>query len=422
MAHTANGGPDTASKTIQSTYVSMENISPIEDIHTGSSPRIKRTEDNKVVNYTILVSEPTKVSINDLNPVDDTLQGSKESHQISKKRFVGARWATNQGKPSAKEKSIMRKHEKAFKEVGYIAALPAVKVPKDYFGTLNGQPHLYKKDSWMTIDSSGRLRVLKKLYKEGYNFNGTDLLPVADVTHIVLIDENGDSKGVIDEDVLEKLHDAIILLSTGNTRWELFNFVSSTADVLTNPEQKKVWSSLRDDMIKYLRKGLTNRVVITAHIGGVPTMKQLRKKHIDFNMKFKPYSKILLDNSADLRESLGKSVVSNHFMTKLLEYCIVSAEEGKFQSQSWTLDPVNKTWVPEGTSEYVFPIGNGTPYKLYSDEHLALFEDYVNFIFGEIKYVGRPTGLPSAYAESGRWITKHTKTWYSRYLEINNPS
>ena len=97
---------------------------------------------------------------------------------------------------------------------GFLVGVIGIKLPNDVI--LFGKP--YEKGYWLALDVNGRIRVLRDLEDEGAIFNkGTDIegmVPVLDVTHIVLKDSTD-----VDEDIIERLWTTLVTLNTGQMKW-----------------------------------------------------------------------------------------------------------------------------------------------------------------------------------------------------------
>ena len=175
------------------------------------------------------------VNLHDINPITDTINGGDESYRWSKK--------------TAKEIDAMNKHKESISKYGLLLPFPAVKVPSDFSGRLDGKTFVYKTDTYITIDFNGRLRAYKeKLEENNVNIKEYPIV-VCDITSQVL----GNRISEITIEDIEKLWEVVVTMSTGQSEWDAFQFINSGAKVLTNPIQKKYFTYCSEKMVEYAK-------------------------------------------------------------------------------------------------------------------------------------------------------------------------
>ena len=106
------------------------------------------------------------VDFNLINPIQDEINGGIDAY----------RWKLN----TTKEKNAIQLHIDSFMNFGLLTPFVVVKVPKAFSATLDGKPFRYQKDSYITVDLSGRLRTLKDMKRLAMIRVGN--VPISDVT------------------------------------------------------------------------------------------------------------------------------------------------------------------------------------------------------------------------------------------------
>ena len=239
----------------------------------------------------------------------------------------------------------------------------------------------YEMGDWLAVDVNGRVRVLKDLEDEGGILNkGTDfegLVPVMDVTHIVLKDGHN-----VDEDIIERLWHTLVTLNTNQMKWTDYDFISTGSRAITDKVQKEVWEYLTLQMKKF-HPNLSNKVVLG---GTINTLSEgmRTKANIPFDMRFKRYSDIILNVLADIRDEHNSIDAKAPFLTLLAKYLRTSTINGKFKGQEYD-DGGN---VDTKTLRSCFPISD----ELYSDSHFFEFKQYITYIGDRLVNLTPPKG------------------------------
>jgi hypothetical protein len=327
------------------------------------------------------------INLNLINPVQDDVNGGVDEY----------RWGRN----NPKEIEAIRMHQDSFLNYGLLGAFPTIKVPSDFTATQDGKDFLYEKGTYITVDYAGRLRTLKNMESLG-TIMVSGPVPICDVSETVLGNEKE-----ITATVRERLWDAVITLSTGNNDWNVYNFISSGAEMIVDPYKKSVFTYFRDSMRKYSGAGLTltNNNVINSLRGRMPKHSELRRHELDYDMKYKRYSTLTLNSLSNLRHNMTRADLPATFIDKLGMMILQSAKQGYFTGCDHTRK--NDAWVRlDKTEIQVFPMSNGKIHKLYSDAHYFLFEEGLEKILHTImsncpKSIG---GYSSDLASSKREI------------------
>jgi len=290
------------------------------------------------------------------------------------------RWGQN----NKAEKEAIELHQESFKKYGILGTFVVVKVPKSFTAELDGQPHRYKKDTYITVDFTGRLRTLKDMKRLAILRVGD--VPISDVTESVL--NNCDE---LTDEAFEDLWDAVVTLSTGDMPWNIYNFINSGAEIIVDKNTNKKFTFFRDSMRKYSGSGvgklakLTNNNVVNTLMGRLPTDEELRRKKLDYDLDYMRYSKYTLDSLMYLRQSMTRAVLPATFIDNLGRTILDSSKRGYFVGCEWKKD-TNGVYKREDASEVkCFQMSNGTPYKLYSDDHYFAFEDRVRKLCHTVK-------------------------------------
>lgn len=335
------------------------------DIKNKGAKMLKPTEKS-----IIKTPSPILLHLNEISPISDEINGG-----INNFRWNSA--GTN--KEMRDYLNAKRRHKESIARLGLLLAFPVVKLPCDYSAILDGRPHTYKKGDYVTIDFNGRLRSLKEMIEDGnYEIGSEDgKILCSDCTDMVI---NGRKK--ITDEVLEDMHDCVVALSTGYTKWNMYQFILSTAARLTDKKQSRIWNYLKDKLEALTSKDTRNSDKLTVNnvclmiLGKIPTEKQLLRKKLDFDLAFKRYSNLILDKMLDLRESMSSSNLPAPFLDKLGVYLVQSAKQGYFVYQKYAIDQNTKTWsiVANSVEEHF-----KSNHKLYSDEHFAEFEIVLDF-------------------------------------------
>tara|TARA_R110002020_G_scaffold474437_1_gene705752 strand:- start:18 stop:1082 length:1065 start_codon:yes stop_codon:yes gene_type:complete len=248
---------------------------------------------------------------------------------------------------------------------GFLVGVIGIQLPNDVM--LFGKP--YKKDYWLALDVNGRIRVLRDLEEEGAIFNkGTDIegmVPVLDVTHIVLKDSTD-----VDEDIIERLWTTLVTLNTGQMKWTDYDFISTGSRAITDKIQKEVWEYLTLQMKKYHPK-LSNKVVLGGTINTL-TEEMRTEADIPFDMRFKRYSDEILKVLADVRDEHGSKDAKAPFLTLLAKYLRRSTINSRFKGQEYNTSGD----VIASTKKNCFPISG----ELYTDSHFFEFKQYITYI------------------------------------------
>ena len=290
----------------------------------------------------------------------------------------------------------------SIKKNGFLAGVVAIQLPKDV--TLF-EVQEYKKGNWLAMDVSGRLRALKDLEERGWVINpDTEIegqISVLDVTHIVLKDGY-----TVNEEIIEKLWHTIVKLNTGQLKWTDFQFISSGSRAITDPEQIVIWKYLAESMKKY-HPELSNKVVLATTIHTL-TDGMKRKAKINFNMKYKRYSDIILKRLLEIRMALGSSDAAAPFLRALANYFREASTEQRFYGAKYLRDGTEE----EGTHKNCFSFAG----KIYEDEHFFEFKrylDYISLCFEECMPPddGFAGTLPTALKEIHRYMLKFQKKW-----------
>ena len=343
---------------------------------------------------------PKQKTINDLNlinPLEDDLNGGPEQF----------RW----GRMTAKEKLCMWLHEESFKNYGLLNGFVVVKVPESFTAKLDGQPFRYKKGTYITIDFNGRLRTLKKMELLGKIILSE--IPISDVSQGVL---RGADK--IDDESRERMWDAVVTLSTGSLEWDMYQFLSTGAELIVNKTQKEIFTYFVKSLKLHSGTGgakkMTNRNVILSLLGRMPKDEELRKKKLNYDLRYKRYSRITLDKLSELRSNLSRSELPATFVDELGKYLRDSAHRGFFLGYESKYNDKEKKYESDHTSDVqCFPLANGKPFDLYSDEHFSKYEEELYHIMDAIELnVPDQEGYPSDVSGAKREIHKNVrKEW-----------
>jgi hypothetical protein len=303
-----------------------------------------------------------------LNPAPDAIQGAWEALRwMHKKR---------------EEKRLMDMHKDSFKRFGILGAFPVIKVPSTVILNLDGRPFEYKKGTYITVDYSGRLRTIKEMEESG-NYKFSELL-IADSSKTIL---NGATE--IGEEELQNMWDATVTLSTGGLQWKLYEFIHSGAEVITNPKQKEIFTYCKKMLNKYSKKSpgqltMTNNNVVNAILGKLPSDTDLRKKTLNYDMRFKRYTDTTLEKLDELRKDLTRANLPSTFVDGLGKYIKDSAIRGYFIGCEY--NSINNKWVRDDNTETeCFPMSNGTIHDLYTDEHHTEFENSLTDVINAIE-------------------------------------
>ncbi len=330
------------------------------------------------------------ISLDILNPAFDKIQGGAE----------GYRWRYK----TQKERTAMKLHKSSFVQNGIMGAFPVVKIPETMIEKLDGKDFEYKKDTYMTVDYSGRLRTLKQMVNSG-DYTITNV-PIADSSEQIL---NGAT--TIGPNEMQNLWDATVLLSTGEYPWDIWKFITSGAEVITNPTQKAIFTYCKANLAKYSKKQagvrkMTNRNVVIATLGKIPSEVELRKKKLDYDLRFKRYTNSTLEQLSELRAEMTKANLPATFIDSLGHYIKKSAEQGYFTGYNYNYDGKNSKWERDDNTETeCFPMANGTTYDLYSDEHHTEFENSLRLVLNAIEqYCPDQDGYPSDSTGAKRLI------------------
>ena len=255
----------------------------------------------------------------------------------------------------------------------FLVGVIAVQLPEDV--TLF-ERHKYKKGHWLGMDVNGRIRVLKDLINEGYTLNpDTDIegqVPVIDVTKLVLTEGY-----TVTDDIVEKLWDTLKTLNTGQLNHTDYDFISTGSRVITNPEQKPIWTYLANQMKKYhlSNKGLSNKVVLAATIH-ILTDTMKRKSHIPFNMEYKRYSDIILKRLLEIRMAQGSSIARAPFLRALANYLREASYNQSFFGVKYAFNHKGVYEMDIKTKKECFSFAG----NLYEDEHFMEFKRYLDYI------------------------------------------
>jgi len=311
---------------------------------------------------TKIIQKPTllEVPIGMIFPISDNINGGLE--------------ATRWGKPPVVA-AIAQKlvHRESFIKHGLLLPFPVVKLPSDYRAILDGKAHTYKKGEYVTIDFNGRLRTGKEMTDEGYSWGELkgNLVPIADVTDQVL---NG--KDAIDDDVIEVMYDAVIVMSTGELKWDIYQFINSGAGVITDPIQSTVWNYISHAMQESRNKKVSNRNVLFATLGGIPSEHELRTKTLDYDMEFSRYSDLILRNFARVRKDWTIKQLPGPTLDVFGKLFRDAAKDGEFATEIPGTNSKGITTGVRGPVRFKLEDGNGEKLKLYTDEHYVEFEKW----------------------------------------------
>ena len=342
---------------------------------------------------------PKQETINDLNfinPLEDDLNGGPEQF----------RW----GRMTAKEKLCMMMHEESFKNYGLLNGFVVVKVPESFTANLDGQPFRYKKGTYITIDFNGRLRTLKKMVKLGKIILSE--IPISDVSQGVL---RGAVK--IDDESRERMWDAVVTLSTGSLEWDMYQFLATGAELIVDKTQREIFTYFVKSLKLHSGTGtdkMTNRNVILSLLGRMPKQEELRRRKLDYDLRYKRYSRITLDKLSELRSNLSRSELPATFVDELGKYLLDSAQRGFFLGYKSKYNDREKKFERDNTTDvHCFPIANGSPFDLYSDEHFSKYEEELYHIMDAIELnVPDQEGYPSDVSGAKREIHKNVrKEW-----------
>jgi hypothetical protein len=317
---------------------------------------------------TITTPKQKYIPLDQIAPAFDKLQGGNEAYRWQYKTSI--------------EIQAMKMHQDSFILNGIMGSFPVIKVPETFTEKLDGKPFEYKKGTYMTYDYSGRLRTLMDMFKSG-NYIIPEV-PIADSSSRIL---NGATK--IGPQEIQNLWDATVLMSTGGVPWKLYEFIGAGAEVITNPIQKEIFTYCKRMLNKYSKKQgsvltMTNNNVINATLGRLPSETELRKKTLDYDMKFKRYTDSTLERLAKLRQDMSRAQLPATFVDGLGKYIKDSAIRGYFLGCEYT--STNNKWVRDDNTETeCFPMANGTPHDLYSDEHHTEFENSLTLVLGAIE-------------------------------------
>ena len=358
------------------------------------------------------------VILHDINPITDTINGGDESYRWSKK--------------TAKEIDAINKHKESIGKYGLLLPFPVVRVPADFEARLDGKTFVYKTDTYITIDFNGRLRAYKEKLEEN-NINIKEYpIVVCDITNQVL----GSRISEITSEDIEKLWEVVVTMSTGQSEWDAFQFINSGAKVLTNPIQQQYFRYCSEKMVEYAKgysagnQGqlkLSNRNVLHAILGGIPSEKNLRKKRLNFDLKRIRYTDLILEQINWLRKQLNRGMLPGPFIDILAKFFLSLVDnnflQGKVQKHEEVYDDKKKKmvwkWVDYDV-EKTFPINH----EQYTDEHYTAFEECVNFtiqwINDQIAQSQRLTptkdpSLPAAGGDAQRWLWANIKDVFASY-------
>lgn len=280
-------------------------------------------------------------------------------------------------------------HKESIASLGLLLPFPIVRLPHDYTAQLDGMPHTYKKGDYVTIDFNGRLRSLKEMLdSKSYVLDTKDgKVLCADCTHMINFVVK-DGKKIITDEVLQDMWDCVVALSTGYTKWDIFQFIYSGANVVTDKTQNRIFSYIRDKLLELTSKQKNDDNKLTANnvchmtLGKIPTEKELRRKKLKFDLAFKRYATSLLDKMSDLRESMSATDLPAPFLDKLGAYLVKSAKDGYIIGKKWDLNPSTGDYeLDDGSVEKYFE----SKHDLYTDEHFAEFEMVVDFWVASIE-------------------------------------
>ena len=371
------------------------------------------------------IPKQDKVNITLIYPITDSINGGTESY----------RWGGNP--PKGKAKTQKAGHKESFIDNGLLSSFPVIQMPCDYDAILDGNPHTYKKGDYVTIDFNGRLRTALEMTREGYRWGtleeyealgkpedyGTHV-PIDDVTDLVL---NGST--TIDKTVLEDLWDNVIAMSTGAMDWNMFQFINSGANVITDPAQSEVWKYLRDKMSEMYLQKVSNKNVLFATLGAMPEFDEIRNKTLDYDMNACRYSNAVLENFARLRFKLGKNQLPGPFLDVVGGIFVEFMKNGYLCAEEYALVHATsgrgklggKLTAVKGTLTKHFNLED----KLYSDKHYNMFERYIEFLCDKIEFcvpIERTTGerrYPGGRSASRIWIREHIALWEEECFSKN---
>jgi hypothetical protein len=317
----------------------------------------------------ILVPSVTYVHVNKCK--EPTFNGSPDGSDVVSE----TRW------DRAKALAILNLIKKSIKKNNFLSAVIGVELPCD----IEIDEILYRKGEYLVIDENGRVRVLKALVKEGYTLQSTDKdqkpnhLPLIDLTDIVIKDK----KTIELDKLLEDLWDAIRTLNTNQTKHTTYDTISDGARLLNDTTEKEKWVYLANAMKKYYGT-LTNDVIIrsTTKTSTLPES-ALESKKIDFDMTWKRYSDVVLENLAEIRKIKGAGVARAGFLGALGKYFMKSAHTNSFLGCRYEMapDPSNiKFMIVQmklKSDRKCFLLNNK---GIGDDDHFIEFKNAVEFI------------------------------------------
>tara|TARA_A100001201_G_C4085071_1_gene200182 strand:+ start:198 stop:1277 length:1080 start_codon:yes stop_codon:yes gene_type:complete len=336
----------------------------------------------------VLTARTKYVNINDCNEITSLNGGEVDA----------SRWDVQEAK--------VERHRLALTEsitnYGYLSAIIGIQAPEDteLFGVI------YKKDSWLVIDESGRVRILQDLVKNGYEINPDSkqykgLVPLLDVTHLIL-DEN--NKTITEQDI-EKIWNAMNILSTNKMDWSDYGFLSSGSRVITDSEQKDIWTYLANTMKKYYPT-LTNKTILAGTINDL-TSKMINTRKIPYDLKLtKRYSDAIFQGLLEIRKEHTLRKTKAPFMRALAKYLLSGAKKNGFEASDFDKDyePIIKT------NKTYFKIDDSL--IMGSDEHFAAFEFNLGRIIAALCFYETPRG---GYTAAESKATKEFKYNIYRY-------
>ena len=159
---------------------------------------------------------------------------------------------------------------------------------------------------------------------------------------------------------------------------------------------------------------MTNRNVILSLLGRMPKQEELRRRKLDYDLRYKRYSRITLDKLSELRSNLSRSELPATFVDELGKYLLDSAQRGFFLGYKSKYNDREKKFERDNTTDvHCFPIANGSPFDLYSDEHFSKYEEELYHIMDAIELnVPDQEGYPSDVSGAKREIHKNVrKEW-----------
>jgi hypothetical protein len=140
----------------------------------------------------------------------------------------------------------------------------------------------------------------------------------------------------------------------------------------------------------------------------------LRRKKLNYDLRYKRYSRITFDKLSELRSSLSRSELPATFVDELGKYLLDSANRGYFLGYKSIYNNTEKKFERNTSTDVrCFPLANGTPFDLYSDEHFSKYEEELYHIMDAIELnVPDKEGYPSDVSGAKREIHKNVrKEW-----------